>query len=109
MAAMPGLWIRILQVQVLMENKKEMRKAPMKKNKCPAFKMLDKIYSEDYTTTILTKYGVGKVIRNEHELAHCSLHAMNGGTKDSSLCFDLDRCMIINNQYKSRRKSCHKD
>ena len=81
----------------------------MKKNKCPAFKMLDKIYSEDYTTTILTKYGVGKVIRNEHELAHCSLHAMNGGTKDSSLCFDLDRCMIINNQYKSRRKSYHKD
>ena len=62
MAAMPELWIRILQVKVLMENKKEMRKAPMKKNRCPAFKMLDKIYSGGYTTTILTKYGAGKVM-----------------------------------------------
>jgi len=62
------------------------------------------------TTTILTKYGVGKPSRDEYELAHCSLHAMNGGTKSSSLCFDLDRCMRImststNNTTKTKHPS----
>ena len=96
MAAMPGLWIRILQVQVLMENKKEMRKAPRRRKNVPLPKCVMRSTRETTLRRFLQNMVLGK---------SCSLHAMNGGTKDSSLCFDLDRCMSINNQYKARRKS----
>lgn len=46
-------------------------------------------------SNIITKYGVGKINKEEYEQAQCSLHPMNGASQPvSSLCFDLDRCIV---------------